>query len=273
MDNAVIDGARLAYHHSPGTTGETVVLLHGTPSHTFLWRNVIPEPEADGHGVLAHDLLGYGRSERPVGRATSVVEQVPLLHGLLDHLGIERCTLVAHDIGGAIAQLFAVEHPQRVRRLMLIDSVCRDSWPSPTWRRIIEEHGDDHARLPQQDFEQILTRQLQSAVATPMAEPVLDAYLEPHRGPLGRLSFFEHQVRHYDSRPTREIAARLPELTMPTRVLWGEQDRWQPVELGEWLARTIPGAELAVIPAAGHFLPEEAPGRVAAEIRSLLGES
>ena len=87
------------------------------------------------------------------------------------------------------------------------------------------------------------------------------------------MSFFEHHVRHYDSRPTREIAARLPELALPTRVLWGEQDRWQPVELGEWLARTIPGAELAVIPAAGPFLPEEAPGRVAAEIRSLLGES
>lgn len=269
---AIIDGVRLAYRDTVDRTGEVVVLVHGTPSHSFIWRNVIPELETQGHRVVVYDLLGFGASERPLGRDTSVRSQARLLDGLLEHLGITRYTLIAHDIGGAVAQILATGQPGRVARLMLIDSVSYDSWPSATWRDIIRNHLEDYAAMPQPGFEAMLTRQLSMTVADPdrMSGAVLDAYLAPHRAPLGRVSFFEHQVRYYDSRPTEEVAPLLTTLSMPTHILWGELDRWQPVSYGERLGREIPGAELVTVPGGGHFLMEDRPERVVEEIHRLL---
>jgi pimeloyl-ACP methyl ester carboxylesterase len=268
----IVDGARLAYRHTTGRTGETLVFLHGTPSHSHIWRDVIPALEAAGHGVLAYDLLGYGASERPLDRDTSVTAQADLLAEVLAQLEIRRCTLIAHDIGGAVAQIFTTRHPDRIDRLMLIDTVSYDSWPSSTWRRIIRDHLDDHAAMPQADFEAMLTRQLTMTVADPtrMTGETLDAYLAPHRTPLGRASFFEHQVRHYDSTPTQRAAPSLKTLPTPTKILWGAQDHWQPLHYARRLAEDIPNATLTVVPDAGHFLMEDAPDRVTAEIRALL---
>lgn len=270
--NVIVDGARLAYRYTRGRSGKTLVFLHGTPSHSFIWRHVIPPLEERGHTVVAYDLLGYGKSERPRGRDTSVTAQADLLAKLLAELDVDRCTLVGHDIGGAIAQLFSVAHGPHVSELMLIDTVSYDSWPSRTWRDIIRDHLDDYAAMPQQDFEGMLSRQLAMTVAEPehMSGEVLEAYLAPHRTPLGRMSFFEHQVRYYDSIPTQRLATQLTTLSMPTRILWGELDRWQPPEYGRRLAEDIPRAELVTVASAGHFLTEDAPERVVSEIDDVL---
>jgi pimeloyl-ACP methyl ester carboxylesterase len=273
--HAIVDGVRLAYHYTLGDSGEAVVLLHGTPSHSFIWRNVIPELEAQGHGVLAFDLLGYGESERPMDRDTSVTAQTRVLDLLLQYLGIRRCTLIGHDIGGAVAQIFATQHQQRVTRMMLIDTVSYDSWPSATWQQIIRERLDDYATMPKWEFEDMLIRQLRMTVSHPdrMSGPVLDAYLAPYRTAVGRMSFFEHQVRHYDSGPTQRVAPLLGSLSMPVRIVWGEHDRWQPVEYGERLYADVPAATLAIVTGAGHFVMEDAPEPVIEEIEHLLRTS
>ncbi|MDQ3866874.1 MAG: alpha/beta hydrolase [Actinomycetota bacterium] len=270
---AVVDGVRLAYR-SRGL-GEPVVFLHGTPSHSFIWRKVLPSVEEEGYRVVAYDLLGYGRSERPVDRDTSVAGQAVLLDRLLTHLHIDEFNLVGHDIGGAIAQIFATRQPHRLKRLMLIDTVSYDSWPSETWERIIRERLDDSAAMPMEEFEALLTRQLRMAVADParMSGDVLEAYLLPHRTRLGLVSFFEHQVRHYDSAYTQEIAPALGTLTMPVRILWGAEDQWQPASYGRRLAGDISTAELTIVPEAGHFLMEDNDDRVVAEILDFLAEA
>ncbi|MEU5850318.1 alpha/beta fold hydrolase [Saccharopolyspora shandongensis] len=270
--NLIVDGVRLAYRRTAGSTGETLVFLHGTPSHSHIWRDVIPPVEAAGHGVLAYDLLGYGASERPPNRDTSVEAQADLLGEVLAQQEIRRCSLIAHDIGGAVAQIFATRHPDRVQRLMLIDAVSYDSWPSSTWRKIIRDHLDDYAAMPQADFEAMLTRQLTMTVTDPtrMTGETLETYLAPHKTPMGRASFFEHQVRHYDSTPTRRVAPLLKTLTAPTRIVWGAEDSWQPVTFAKRLAEDIPNATLTVVPDTGHFLMEENPTRVVEEIQALL---
>ncbi len=271
--SAIIDGVRLAY--SDRGSGEPVVFLHGTPSHSFIWRHVLPPVEAAGYRAVAFDLLGYGRSERPASRDTSVEGQTRLLGEFLAHRGADEVTLVAHDIGGAIAQIFATRRPERVRRLMLIDTVSYDSWPSQTWQHIIREYLDDYASMPADAFEDLLIRQLKMTVADPrrMSGEVLEAYLAPHRSRLGRASFFEHQVRHYDSTHTQRITGLLGELAMPVRILWGEQDSWQPLSYGKRLAADIPPARLNVVESAGHFLMEDAPERVTAEVLDFLTTS
>ncbi|RNL85567.1 alpha/beta fold hydrolase [Halostreptopolyspora alba] len=266
----VVDGVRLAYcdHGS----GEPVVLVHGTPSHSVIWRDVLPRVVAAGNRVVAFDLLGYGRSERPVDRDTSVTAQADLLERLLATLGIGEVTLVGHDLGGAIGQILATRAPERMRRLMLVDTVSFDSWPSETWRRIIADHPGGAAGMAADEFEELLAAQLAMTVNDrSMSGAVLDAYLAPYRSTVGRVSFFEHQVRHYDSVHTRRVVPHLGRLRMPVRIVWGGADSWQPASYAARLHEAIPGStEPVIIDGAGHFLPEEAPDTVADEILRLL---
>lgn len=266
----LVDGVRLAYRDRGD--GPPVVFLHGTPSYSYEWREVIPPVEAAGYRTITYDLLGYGASERPLHRDTSVTAQAELLMKLLDELGLARVTLVAHDIGGAIGQRVAIEWPQRLDRLLLIDTVSYDSWPSETWRQIIDSNLDDHAAMSAAEFEAMLTRQLKMTANDPtrMRDDVLTAYLEPHRTTLGRASFFDHQVRHYDSTHTEKLAERLPDIDLPVRILWGGRDQWQPVRYAERLAADIPGAELVVLPDAGHFVMEDDAAAVTREILDFL---
>lgn len=267
----VVDGVRLTYcdHGS----GEPVVLLHGTPAHSVIWRNVVPGVAAAGHRVIAYDLLGYGRSERPVDRDTSVTAQADILERLLAALGIDGVTLVGHDLGGAIGQILATRAPERVRRLMLVDTVSFDSWPSATWRQIIDDHPDHPGAMAADDFEALLAGQLEMTVTGDgnMSGAVLDAYLAPHRSAVGRTSFFWHQVRHYDSTHTRQVVPYLGQLTMPVRIVWGGADSWQPASYAERLHRAIPGSTAPfIVPGAGHFLPEDAPHTLVEQILQML---
>ena len=129
-DNAIIDGHRIS--HGTHGDGEPVVLIHGTPSSSYIWRNVVPELVAAGYRVHLFDLLGYGLSERPWDAAvdTSVSGQVPIVENLLSVWALDRTHIIAHDIGGGIAQRFCIFNPQMVRSLTLIDTVSFDSWPS-----------------------------------------------------------------------------------------------------------------------------------------------
>lgn len=266
----LVGGARIAYRDAGA--GWPVVFVHGTPSHAYIWRDVAPRIEAAGYRTVVYDLLGYGKSERPVADDTSVAAQVEVLEGLRSRLGVDRCSLVGHDIGGAIAQRVALRAESGLDRLMLIDTVSYDSWPSESWRAVIDAHLADYEAMPREEFEALLARQLRMTVADParMSGDVLDAYLAPHRSRLGQTSFFEHQVRHYDSRYTEELTDRLGDLDLPVRLLWGAQDRWQPLSYGHRLASDIPGAELTVVQNAGHFLMEDAPDRVASELLDFL---
>ncbi|GAA2411709.1 alpha/beta hydrolase [Actinomadura vinacea] len=272
-DDIIVDGVRLAF--SVQGEGDPVVFVHGTPSHSFLWRNIAPRVRDAGFQTVVYDLLGFGRSERPLGRDTSVAAQADLLPALLDALGIESANIIAHDIGGAVGQILAVRRPRRIRKLMMIDTVTYDSWPSQTWRRIIRDSGDLRYVNDEDEFSSMLSRQLRMTVSDPesMNDAILRNYLLPHDGVTGRASFFTHQVKHYDSRYTQEISSQLPALTMPVRIVWGEDDLWQPVSYAERLCRDIPGAQLSIVSKAGHFLPEDAPDQLTQEILDFLGSA
>ena len=103
-ENVLIDGTRIA--NGVYGEGEPVVLIHGTPSSSLIWRNIFPNLVTAGFKVHVFDLLGYGLSERPWDLAidTPISGQVQILEGLLSHWGLDTAHIVAHDIGGGIAQ-------------------------------------------------------------------------------------------------------------------------------------------------------------------------
>lgn len=268
-DDTLCGGYRIAHGTHGPADGAPVVLLHGTPSFGMIWRDVVPRLTAAGRQVLLFDLLGYGHSERPrdPGADTSVAGQVPVLARLFEVWGLGDAHLVAHDIGGAVAMRFTLAHPRAVRSLTLIDTVSFDSWPSPRTRAQMQAGLERLIAAPDGEHRAHFRQWLQSAVHDPANLPAhaLDAYLEMIAGPVGQASLFQHQVAHYDSRYTQEIAGRLPELAegRPVQLIWGAEDAWQDPSYARRLQAAIPGSELHWLAACGHFAPEEKPGEIA----------
>jgi pimeloyl-ACP methyl ester carboxylesterase len=266
---ALINGRRIA----TGRHGEglPVLLLHGTPAHSIIWRNVVPRLTAAGMQVHLFDLLGFGASERPLAADTSVAAQSRLVGALLDHWGLADVHLVGHDIGGTSALLFALDQPHRLRSLTVADLPSYDSWPSPTWRGIHQRFAE-HARMPPDEHRALMIRQMAMAVFDKhlMQGPLLEDYLAPISGVIGQPAFYQHQVAHYDARYTRDFAERLPHLALPVQILWGAEDEWQPLEYAHRLQRDIPGAVLHLVENAGHFLMEDAPEQVSDHLRAFI---
>lgn len=264
-----LSGARL-YYYAAGTrgVGEPVVFLHGFPTSGHLWNDVVPLMPA-GHRIIVLDLLGYGRSDRPLARPVDVRAHAERVVELLDQLGVERACVVGHGIGGGIAQSLAIRHAARVSRLCLVDSVAFDRWPTIEGR-IARATLPVTRLLPPALLLAVLRRDLRRGYGDPdRAARSLDLYLRPFTGDDGRDALVAH-IRALTSDETRELGAQLHRIAAPAAVVWGQQDRVIPLWVGRQLQQAIPGASLDVIPGARHFTPEEAPRQVADAIARLL---
>src|SRR5262249_29727949 len=120
---------RLSFRRSG--QGPSVVLLHGIPTHSFLWRHVVPRLVPSGLQVITFDLLGYGLSDKPGDIDLGISAQARVIAAALSTLQWPGGVIAGHDIGGGVAQLIALSHPQLVTGLALVDSIAYDSFPEP----------------------------------------------------------------------------------------------------------------------------------------------
>jgi pimeloyl-ACP methyl ester carboxylesterase len=257
-----VGGARL-YYYAAGTrgAGEPVVLIHGFPTSSHLWREVVPLlPE--GRRVIVLDLLGYGRSDRPLARDLSIKGHAERVIGLLDALRISYASIVGHELGGGIAQYLAVRHPTRVERLALIDSVAFDEWPSRQVRLA-------RATLPL--MRHLPSTWLISAMCSEMERGYapdsrrarsIDIYLRPFSQPEGREALVQH-LAALDPEETVALAPRLKEIMAPTAIISGAHDPFITPAVARRLHDAISNSTLDIIPDVRHFSPEEAPDAIA----------
>ncbi len=264
-----IGGARI-YYYAAGTRGggEPLVLIHGFPTSSHLWQDLVPLLP-DGRRVVVLDLLGYGRSDPPGAMALDIKAHADRLLIVLDLLGINRGCLIGHDIGGGIAQAVAVRSPHRVSHLCLISSVGFNDWPS-------REVKMARATLP-------LTRHLPATwllgvLKTELARGFVDQelgarsierYTRNFSSPEGRDLLVAH-LEALDSADTAEIGARLGSIPAPTAIIHGAHDPFLPVSIARRLQQGIQGATLELLPSGRHFLPEESPERLAEVIAELI---
>ena len=261
--------------HGVHGDGEPVVLIHGTPSSSYIWRNVMPSLVAAGYQVHVYDLLGFGLSERPQDPDidTSVTGQVPIFEGLLTHWGLDDLHIIAHDIGGAVAQRFAIQSPERVRSLTMIDVVSYDSWPSKRTHEQMQAGLEKLIKAPDADHREHFREWLYSTVQKKeqLAETAMETYLDFICGPVGQASFFQHQVMHYDPNHTQEVAPQYVELGRnPVQLIWGADDAWQVEAWAHRLHEAIPGSELHVLDDCGHFSMEDKPEEIASLLTAFL---
>lgn len=276
---AKLGDVRVAY--SDEGSGPAVLLLHGCPFASFVWRRLIPHL-VPTHRCIAPDLLGLGDTETPAGADWSLWGQAATMLRLLDSLGIERAHVLGHDHGGAVAQVLAANHPHRVDRLVLTDAEAFDNWPSAEERPFVRITqlplvGDLVLWLWSRRI--VLRATLVSAKAVhdsralspEFVDLLARANLSDRRRRRKTKRFLAEQFDPRNNRVTLDVLEGLRRFDHPTLLIWAENDAHFGPEWGERLRREIPGAKrLELLPATGHLLMEERPEEFAALVRDFL---
>ncbi|WP_026876743.1 alpha/beta fold hydrolase [Jiangella gansuensis] len=245
--------------------GPPVILTHGTPASSFLWRNVVPALARE-HRVFVWDMLGFGGSRLDAGATPTIVRQAQTLAELIHHWQLDAPGLVGHDIGGGVVlRAHLLEHVP-ASWLVLVDAAVLGPW-NTEFTEHMQRNAEAYRTMPEHVFADLIGPRLRTATYRPMPEGVADAYLAPWRGKAGQQRWID-QVAAVSFADTREVVDRLDRIAVPTLVLWGERDSWLTPDVADQLAAAVPGARKKLVGDAGHFLPEDAPDEVAKAILS-----
>jgi len=249
-------------------TGEPVLLLHGVPTSSFVWR-LVQGLLAPQLRTLALDLLGFGSSDKPDSRDLSLGAQADLVARFILALEVGPVTLVAHDWGGAVAQVVAARYPGVLARLVLVSSHTCATWPSLQYDPFLADGAQ--CRSTVEDLLRYLRETFPSQVAarSSLSSEALAGYLAPWSTPAAMGAFFQ-VVRSGGAELLRDLEPALGRLRVPALVVWGEADLLTPPEEGRRLARALPDASFELIARAGHLVPEEAPEMLAQKIVGLV---
>ncbi len=251
-----VAGHRLHYYEAGPSDGRPVVLVHGLGGRCEDWRNLVPYLVHGGFHVFTPDLPGYGRSERPNDFSYSVPDEAATVLGFMDALGLHEVDLGGWSMGGWIVQVLAVQHSDRVVRLMLFDSA--GLYEKPVW--------DTGLFTP----------------ATAVELDRLDALLMPHppqvpafiMADILRVSHQHAWVIHraLNSMLTGRDAtdSLLPQLKLPVLIVWGAEDQITPLAQAKKIHSLIPQSQFEVIPACGHLAPVQCADIIGPKVESFL---
>jgi haloalkane dehalogenase len=267
MPHLEFEGFRM--HYVDEGAGDPIVLLHGEPTWSYLWRNIVPQLPGR---KIAPDLIGFGRSDKPEDIGWySYDRHVGSVVALVEHLELTDLTLVVHDWGGPIGLRLAVEHPDRVARLVVLNTAIGGGRaPSETWLRFREVVRRLAGELD-------IGRLVEAGTAQGLPDEVRAAYDDPFPTPAskaGALAFPElvpAEPEHPNTEPMNRVRDALRTFDRPALVVWGAEDRVLPLRVAEMFVSLLPNAEGPVaIEGASHFLQEDKPDEVAAAINGFL---
>lgn len=287
MQSVSMQGAQgVRLHALKGGGGPVQILfLHGWPGFSYDWRKILPVLPST-HSWIAPDLRGFGMSDRPAGGASAFGPEAHCedLLAILDRLGTDRLLVVAFDIGATVAQRLARQAPKVVERLLLMNP----PYPGIGARRfdplVQSEFWYQHFhQLPLAPA--LVTHDLEtlrlylshffrhwSGPGHSMTDQELSRYVEVYSQP----GAFEASIQYYRARAAEK--SRLPvksadKIEQQTVILWGDQDPVMKIEWADRLGDDFACFQFSPLPGIGHFVPWEAPNRVANEILTLLSTS
>src|SRR5829696_181840 len=249
-------------------SGPSVILVHGTPRWSYIWRKVVPVL-SDRFTVYVCDLLGYGKCEPSEGQDVSIAVHARVLAELVDRWGLEAPAVAGHDIGGATVLCAHLLERVPFSRMALIDAVALRPWVTEASQHV-QEHLDAYRTMPNHIFEEVVAAHLRTTVSSPMDEKTFNTYMAQWRGPEGQEAYLR-KVERFDEQHTKEFEPLLGSIGVPVRIIWGEEDAWLAPAFARELQELMPGSELYLIPEAGHFSIEDQPDAVAGELADFFG--
>jgi pimeloyl-ACP methyl ester carboxylesterase len=282
MRDAYADLGDVRLHYVEAGEGPLVVLLHGFPEFWYGWRAQIEGLSAAGFRVVAPDMRGYNLSSKPEGVAAYDLDLLAAdIAGLIRERGEERACVAGHDWGGAVAWGTAMNHPDAVTRLAILNA------PHP--RRFLEEvrHPQQLVRswymlafqlpwvperLAQADRWRFFRFGFEHDARPGAFSPEdIERYVEAWSQP-GALTAMIAYYRALFRQSPKRAQARLRPVTAPTRVIWGEHDRYLGASLAEPPRADVPQLERVIrLPGASHWVQHDEPARVTELLAEFFG--
>lgn len=254
---------KIAYTDDGDGDGDVIIMLHGIPAWSYLYHKVIPHLSSSAR-VICPDLIGYGNSDQRDCFDRSIRAQAKMIAALLDALGIERATVLGHDIGGGAALVFAVDYPERLKKLVLTNIVAYHTWPNAG----MIELGDPFwvEREPADVVKFVRDRNFAG-----YDQPEIDVVFQPYMSKAGMISLIRN-ASGLSTNHTMELVDLHSTIEARTLLLWGAKDEWQEPWIADRLAQEIPDTKLVKLPSAGHWIQFDEPEIFAREIATFMQE-
>lgn len=264
----VVDGVRVRLLEAGPEGGERILLLHCFGLSSQVWREVMPALAAAGHRVAAYDAFGHGKSDRPT-RRLRLDTLAAAAFDVLDVLGWPQATLIGSSMGGATALTVAIDAPERVTGLVLVDAAGLDlrAWYGPLWRTLDPIHA---AQGP--DWAWGVAYDLAVERSHPLSTRVRRELLSTRGDPQQARAAFNFKTI-VDDLLVVDRTSGLPRVTAKTLVVTGTHDRLVHPDHARRLASGIVGARLVVWDDVGHLPQLEDPARLSEAIVGFLASS
>jgi pimeloyl-ACP methyl ester carboxylesterase len=256
---AEVDGVRVHYQEAGDKDAPAVVLIHGFASSTLVWSSVLLKIAGEGFHVIVPDLLGYGYSAKPRKGEYTIAAQARMIMGLLDALGIKRANVVGSSYGGAVAATCALDHADRVEKLVLVGAVTNNEPTKYLLLRVFRSPVIGDIVSPLLIGSRSLLRMRMKRVYDRHSCVLDERRVKARHLPLRAANTHRaiiRTVRHWDA---DRIERDAPLIKQPTLLVWGEGDREVPLRNGEFLNRQIKNSRLIVFRNCGHLPHEEYP--------------
>jgi len=249
-------------------SGAPVLLIHGYPESSFMWRDLLAALAESRRRAVAPDLPGYGNS--PLQREATWESHMEVVEDFRETLGLDRVALVVHDWGGLIGLRWAAEHPDAVAALVISNT---GFFPDGKWHgmaKILQTEGQGEQAVD------AMTREAFAEFLRSLGRGFDDAAIDEYWKAFGDERRRRGQLELYRSGDFSKLEpyeGRLAALDVPTLVLWGEQDQFASIAAAHRFHREIPRSELVLISDAGHFAFEDDPQRCAQAVTGFLEEA
>lgn len=260
-------------------SGRPALFIHGLGTNSYLWRNVIAELR-DDYRCLALDFPGHGASPVDPAQDLSLPALAQVIEDFCDALGLSTVDAVANNTGGAITQIFASRHPERIGTLTLTNCEAHDNIPNEVFRPTVElaRRGELVGFASRMLNDRELARS-ERAIGANYEDPqyltdeAIDAYLGPVAGSPQSAEQFQRLLTQLDAQDLLDAEPGLRQLTAPTLIVWGTGDLHFEVSWAHYLRGLIPGAGVPVeLPGAKLHFPDERSADFAALLRKHWSE-
>lgn len=288
---------KLRIHYYCAGKGKPVLLIHGWPTSGFLWRNMIAPLAKIGRTVIALDLPGYGKSDKPCDVVYSHQFLADFMEQFLEEFNIQKTAIIAHDIGVPIALLWAIRHPDKLERLVLTNSVFYPencillytrnvSWTKRLWQTILYPKGSNMLKtlgiiihtpgLRRLFFnEKGLRKTLINGFyhRNAVGDDVMTEYLHPFTGKNGfcvlTKTFLDLYVEELEI-----IPPNIAKFDIPVLLMYGKQDAFLPAISEQFfeLKKQLSNATIYAVSNAGHYLMEDQPEIVSQKLVMFMKE-
>lgn len=261
-----VDGATVHYQEFGEKNNPTLILIHGFTASTYVWHSVAPRFAQEGFHVVAVDLLGFGYSEKPAWFEYTIEAQARMIARLMNRLGVGTATLVGSSYGGAVTATVALDYPERVEKLVLVDAVINDDAKNHPVLRLASIPGVGELVTPfLVDSKRFLKRRMQATIAPVNHHLITKDRIDSVIRPLSAANAHRSVLLTSRNWNANRIEKDAQFIKQPTLIIWGENDAVIPIENGEKLYNSILNSRLVILKNCGH-VPQEEKSELFAEL-------